>query len=220
LALLGFTVVESTLAKCMARHRKPPAQTSRNFLDNHVPDSVALDFFVVATVRFQLLYCFIVLRHERRCVVHLNVTPHPTARWTPQQVVEAFPFDEAPRFLIRDHDGLYGQDFRQRIKHRGITEVVVANRSPWQSPYVERLTGSIRRECLDHLIVVNEAYLLRILCADFAYCHEARTRLSLDRNAPILQGLSLRAPSERLSGWHARPRHRTHRTIHLSSRPG
>jgi len=136
-------------------------------------------------VSFRLLYCFIVLRHDRRRVVHCNVTPHPTARWTAQQVVEAFPFDEVPRFLIRDHDGIYGQDFRERIKHLGIEEVVIAYRSPWQSPYVERLVGSIRRECLDHVIVLNEARLIRILTSYFQYYHEARTHLSLDRNAPI-----------------------------------
>jgi putative transposase len=139
----------------------------------------------VATVSFRLLYCFIVLRHDRRRVVHFNVTRHPTARWTAQQVVEAFPFDTAPRFLIRDHDGIYGQDFRERVKHLGIEEVIIAYRSPWQNPYVERLIGSIRRECLDHVIVLNEAHLTRILTAYFAYYHEARSHLSLDRNAPI-----------------------------------
>jgi len=184
LALLGHTVADSTVAKYMERGRKPPSQTWRTFLENHVPDIVAIDFFVVATVSFRLLYCFLVLRHDRRRVVHFNVTPYPTARWTAQQIVEAFPFDEAPRFLIRDRDGIYGQDFRERINHLGIEEVVIAYRSPWQSPYVERLIGPIRRECLDHLIVFNEAHLLRILASYFAYYHEARTHLSLERNAP------------------------------------
>jgi transposase InsO family protein len=113
------------------------------------------------------------------------VTPHPTARWTAQQVVEAFPFDTAPRLLIRDHDGIYGEDFRERIKNLGLAEVIIAYRSPWQSPYVERLIGSIRRECLNHVIVFNEAHLTRILTAYFAYYHEARTHLSLERNAPL-----------------------------------
>jgi putative transposase len=178
-------VVESTVAKYMARHRKRPSQTWRTFLKDHVPGIVAIDFFVVATVSFRLLYCFIVLRHERRRVVHFNVTPYPTVRWTAQQGVEALPFDEAPRFLIRDHDGIYVRDFRERIKHLGIKEVISAHRSPWQSPCVERLISSIRRECLDHLIVLNEARLLRILAGYFACYHEARTHLSLDRNAPI-----------------------------------
>ena len=169
----------------MYRHRKPPSQTWRTFLENQVRDIIAVDFFVVATVSFRLLYCFLVLRHDRRRVVHFNVTPCPTARWTAQQVVEAFPFDEAPRFLIRDRDGIYGQDFRDRIKHMGIEEVIIACRSPWQSPYVERLIGSVRRECLNHVIVFNEAHLIRILTSYFAYYHEARTHLSLDRNAPV-----------------------------------
>ena len=185
LALLGHTVSDSTVAKYMVRQRKPPSQTWRTFLDNHVPDIVAIDFFVVATVSFRLLYCFILLRHDRRRVVHFNVTPHPTARWPAQQVVEAFPFDTAPRFLIRDRDSIYGVDFRQRIKALGMEEVVIAYRSPWQSPYVERLIGSVRRECLDHVIVLNEAHLLRILRDYFAYYHEARAHLSLGRNAPI-----------------------------------
>jgi transposase InsO family protein len=185
LHLLGYAVAESTVAKYMSRHRKPPSQTWRTFLANHVGDIAAIDFFVVPTVRFRLLYCFIVLRHERRRVVHFNVTQHPTARGTAQQIIEAFPWDEAPRFLIRDCDGIYGQDFCECVKHMGIEEVVIAYRSPWQSPFVERLTGSIRRECLDHLIVFNEDHLLRILTAYFAYYHESRTHLSLDRNAPI-----------------------------------
>ncbi len=185
LALLGYTVDQSTVAKYMCRHRKPPFQTWRTFLENHVRDIAAIDFFVVPTVRFQLLYCLVVLRHDRRRVVHFNVTAHPTARWTGQQIVEAFPYDEAPRFLMRDHDGIYGVDFRERVKHMGIGEVVIAYRSPWQSPYVERLIGSIRRECLNHVIVLNEAHLRRILTIYFVYYHEARTHLSLDRNAPI-----------------------------------
>jgi putative transposase len=185
LALLGFTVVESTVAKYMDRSRKPPSQTWRTFLDNHVPDIVAIDFFVVATVSFRLLYCFIVLRHDRRRVVHFNVTPYPTARWTGQQIVEAFPFDEAPRFLIRDRDAICGLDFQERIEHMGIEEVIIAPRSPWQNPFTERVIGSIRRDCLDHVIIFNEAHLRRILYSYFAYYHESRAHLSLERNAPL-----------------------------------
>ncbi len=169
----------------MCRHRKPPSLTWRTFLENHVRDIAAIDFFVVATVRFQLLYIFVVLRHDRRRVVHFNVTAHPTARWTGQQIVEAFPFDKSPRFLIRDRDAIYGVDFRERVKHMDIEEVVIAYRSPWQSPYVERLIGSIRRECLHHMIVFNEVHLRRILTSYFAYYHESRAHLSLERNAPI-----------------------------------
>ena len=184
LRLLGYTVAESTVARYMCRHRKPPSQTWRTFLENHVGEIAAIDFFVVSTVSFRLLYCLVVLRHDRRRVVHFNVTRHPTARWTAQQIVEAFSCDEAPRFLIRDRDGIYGKYFRQRIKRMAIEEVIIAYRSPWQNPFVERLIGSIRRECLDHVIVFNEAHLIRILTAYFEYYHESRTHLSLDRNAP------------------------------------
>jgi putative transposase len=191
LALLGYDVTESTVAMYMVRQRKPPSQTWRTFLENHVGDIAAIDFFVVPTVRFQLFYCFIVLEHGRRRVAHFNVTQHPTARWAAQQIVEAFPDDEAPRFMIRDRDSIYGVDFRERVKHMGIEEVVIAYRSPWQSPYVERLIGSIRHECLDHVIVLNEAHLRRILTWYFAYYHEARTHLSLDRNAPVPREVEL-----------------------------
>ncbi len=184
LRLLGHAIAQSTVATYMPRRRKPPSQNWRTFLDNHIRDIVAIDFFVVPTVHFRLLYCFIVLRHERRRVVHVNVTPYPTARWTAQQIVEAFPYDEAPRFLLRDRDGIYGRDFQRRIDRMSIEEVVIAYRSPWQNPFVERLIGSIRRECLDHMIVFNEAHLIRILTDYFSYYHEARTHLSLDRNAP------------------------------------
>ncbi|MCP4250323.1 MAG: transposase family protein [bacterium] len=143
-----------------------------------------MDFFVVATASFRLLYCFIVLRHDRRRVVHFNATAHPTACWSAQQIVEAFPYDEAPHFLIRDRDGIYGSDFRLRVKHMGIEQVVIAYRSPWQNPYCERVIGSIRRECLDHLIVLNEAHLQRILASYFEYYHHSRPHLSLERNAP------------------------------------
>ena len=146
LALLGYTIDESTVAKYMGRSRKPPSQTWRTFLENHIGDIAAIDFFVVPTVRFSLLCCFIVLRHDRRRVVHFKVTQHPTASWTGQQIAEAFPYDEAPRLMIRDHDGIYGHDFQLRVEHIGTEEVVIAYRSPWQSPYFERLIGSIRRE--------------------------------------------------------------------------
>jgi putative transposase len=184
LQLLGYTVAESTVARYMGLRRRPPSQTWRTFLENHVPQIVAIDFFVVQTVRFRLLYCLVVLRHDRRRVVHFNVSSHPTARWTAQQVVEAFPSEEAPRFLIRDRDAIYGVDFRRRVKGMGIEEVITACRSPWQNPFVERLVGSIRRECLDHVIVLNEAHLIRILTSYFEYYHLSRTHLSLERNAP------------------------------------
>ena len=185
LALLGHIVAESTIDEYRNRPRKPPSQTWRAFLDNHIKDIAAIDFFVVPTVSFGLLYCFLVLRHDRRRVVHFNVTAHPSARWTTQQIIEAFPFDEAPRFMIRDRDLIYGQDFQGRVRNMDIEEIVIAFRSPWQNSFVERLIGSIRRECLDHVIVFNEDHLARILSSYFKYYHESRTHLSLERNAPM-----------------------------------
>jgi len=187
LALLGYVVAASTIDKYRIRLRKPPSQTWRTFLDNHAKDIVAVDFFTVPTATFRILFCFIVLRHDRRMVVHFNVTAHPTARWTAQQIVEAFPYDAAPRFLLRDRDSIYGANFRRCVKSMGIEEVVTAPRSPWQNPYAERLIGSIRRECLDHVIVLNEAHMRRILASYFAYYHESRAHLSLERNAPVLR---------------------------------
>ena len=185
LKLIGHDVAESTVAKYLDRPRKPPSQTWETFLKNHVGCLASIDFFVVPTVTFKLLYCFVVLCNDRRRVVHFNVTEHPTAAWAAQQMCEAFPFDQAPRYLIRDRDGIYGEVFRQRLLNLGIKEVVIAPRSPWQNPYVERLIGSIRRECLDHVIVLNEKHLRRILKSYFRYYHESRCHLSLERNAPV-----------------------------------
>ncbi len=156
LHMLGIDIAQTTVAKYMIRRSKPPSQTWQTFLDNHVGDLASVDFFTVPTVTFRILYVFLVVRHERRQIVHFNVTAHPTAQWTAQQLVEAFPFDTAPRYLLRDRDAIYGEQFRRRLRSLGITEVLIAPRSPWQSPYVERLIGSIRRECLDHVTVLNE----------------------------------------------------------------
>jgi hypothetical protein len=185
LALLGHIVAESTVDRYRIRPRNPPSPTWRAFLDNHVRDIVAIDFITVPTATFRLLFAFVVLRHYRRHVVHFNVTAHPTAEWTAQQIVEAFPFDEAPRFLLRDRDLIYGESFQRRVKHMDLEEAVCAPRSPWQNPYCERLGGSIRRECLDHVIVVNERHLRRILRSYFDYYLHSRTHLSLERNSPI-----------------------------------
>ena len=136
------------------------------------------------TVRFKVLFVQVVLAHHRRRVVHFNVTEHPSARWTAQQVVEAFPWDEAPRYLLRDRDGIYGADFRTRVKSMGMQEVLIAPRSPWQNPFAERVIGSIRRECLDHVIVLNKRHLKRTLKDYFRYYHQWRTHLSLDMDCP------------------------------------
>ena len=185
LLLLGHEVAETTVTKYMVRPQKPPSQTWRTFLANHVTDIAACDFFTVPTVTFRVLYVFIVLRHDRREVVHFNVTTNPSAEWTAQQIVNAFPYEEAPRFLVRDRDGIYGDYFKNRIKNMGIEEVPIAPRSPWQNPYCERVIGSIRRECLNHVLVLNEAHLHRILTEYFEYYHNSRCHLSLDRNSPI-----------------------------------
>ncbi len=185
LALLGHTVAEATVRKYRVRHRKPPSQTWRTFLNNHLGEIVAIDFFTVPTSTFRILFAFVVLRHDRRMVVHFNVTAHPTAVWTAQQIIEAFPYDDAPRFMIRDRDGTYGSAFQDRIKNMGIEEVVTAPRSSWQNPFIERLIGSIRRECLDRIIILNERHLRRILRSYFEYYHHSRTHLSLDRNSPV-----------------------------------
>ena len=194
LLLLGYIVSEATVAKYMPKIRKPPSQTWRTFLANHVPDIVAIDFFTVPTLTFGVLYGFVVLRHEQRQVVHFNVTQHLTAQWTAQQIVEAFPFDEAPRYLLRDRDQIYGEYFRQRVKNMGIEEVVIAPQSPWQNPYAERRIGTLRRELLDRVIVLNEAHLRRLMTSYLEYYHIVRPHLSLERNAPIPRPIE--GPSE------------------------
>jgi len=185
LALLGIYVAESTIRKYRVCRKKPPSQTWKTFIDNHIKDIAAIDFFTVHTINFRVLYCFIVLRHDRRKVIYFNVTMHPTAVWTAQQITEAFPFDTAPKYLIRDRDGTYGKYFNQRIKHMGIKEVLITPRSPWQNPFVERVIGSIRRDCLNNFIILNEAHLIRILTEYFDYYHTTRPHQSLDHNAPF-----------------------------------
>ena len=184
LLLLGHEVAERTVAKYMVRTRQPPSQTWQTFLRNHIPDIAACDFFTVPTSTFRVLYVFIVLRHDRRQVVHFNITTNPYAKWTAQQIINAFPYEEAPRFLLRDRDGIFGDDFKHRMKSMEIGEVPTAPRSPWQNPYAERIIGSIRRECLNHMIVLNEIHLRRILTLYFAYYHDVRPHLSLNRNSP------------------------------------
>ena len=168
----------------MVRCRKPPSQTWRTFLENHAQQLVSIDFFTVPTIRFQVLYVFLVLAHDRRRIVHCNVTAHPSAEWTGQQLREAFPFDQLPRYLLRDRDAIFGDDFRGQVRDMGIQEVLCAPRSPWQSAYVERVIGSIRRECLDHVIVFHESSLRRTLASYFDYYHRSRTHLSLGKDSP------------------------------------
>ena len=184
LRMLGFEVSEAAVSKYMPRHPKPPSQTWRTFLENHVGCLASTDFFVVPTATFSLLFVLVVLRHERRRIVHIGTTAHPTAAWVAQQIREAFPWETAPRYMIRDRDRVYGIAFRSRIKAMGIEEVVTAPRSPWQSPYVERVIGSIRRECLDHVIVLNERHLRAILLSYIDYYQRSRTHLALGKDTP------------------------------------
>jgi putative transposase len=186
---LGIEISQATVSKYLVRHRTPPSQTWRTFLTNHVQTLVAVDFFTVPTVMFKVLFVFVVLAHDRRRVVHFNVSASPTAYWTGQQLVEAFPWETAPRYLLRDRDGLYGAEFSSRVQSMGICEVKTAPRSPWQNPYVERLIGTLRRECLDHMVVLNETHLRWLLRDYLAYYHSVRTQLSLDKDAPEPRGV-------------------------------
>jgi putative transposase len=171
---LGIRISESSISKYMVRRPKPPSQTWRAFLENHSKQLVSIDFFTVPTALFRVLYVFIVIQHDRRHLVHFNVTEHPTSEWTARQIVEAFPFDSAPKYLLRDRDGVYGEAFRQQIAVMNIQEVLSAPRSPWQRAYVERVIGSIRRECLDHVVVLNEEGLRRLLTSYIRYYHRSR----------------------------------------------
>jgi putative transposase len=182
---LGIEVAKSTVETYRVRPRGPSSPTWKTFLKNHVQDLVALDFFVVPTVTHKVLFVLLILAHERRRLVHFNITEHPTAEWTAQQMIEAFPWDKAPRYLLRDRDRIYGAYFRQRVRHMGIEEVLIAPKSPWQNPYVERLIGSIRRECLDHVIVLHERHLRRLLTSYFSYYHAWRTHRALDMDCPV-----------------------------------
>jgi transposase InsO family protein len=187
---LGFQISQATVSKYLVRRSKPPSQSWRSFLNNHLWDIVAVDFFTVPTATFRVLYVFLVLRQDRRRILHVNVTAHPTSSWTAQQIIEAFPFDTAPGSILRDRDGTYGRTFRRRVAGMGINEVLIAPRSPWQDAYVERVIGSVRRECLDHVVIVNERHLRRILSRYLDYYHSSRTHLSLMKDAPERRSVS------------------------------
>jgi transposase InsO family protein len=185
LHLLGHDVAESTVAKYMPKGRKPPSQTWKTFLKNHADCLASMDLFVVPTITFKLVYAFVLLLHQRRRVVHLATTTHPTSAWVAQQLREAFPFDTAPRYLIRDRDGIYGDEVRRCLHDLGTEEIVIAPRSPWQNPFCERLIGTFRCDLLDHVIVFNERHLLRLLRGFVDdYYHPVRCHQSLDGNSP------------------------------------
>ena len=152
---LGINLSETTIANYMAKHRQPPSQSWHSFLKNHMTTLVSADFFVVPTITFQLYFVFVIFSHDRRRPIHFAITKNPTAEWTAHQVLEAFPWDSAPRYLLRDRDGIYGEAFSESVRLLGTREVLTAPQSPWQNPYVERFIGSIRQECLDHVIIIN-----------------------------------------------------------------
>jgi transposase InsO family protein len=186
---LGFEVGQSTVAKYMVKRWGPPGQGWRTFLRNHAPDIVAMDLFVVPTIGFNLLYAFVIVRLDRRELVWINVTQNPTAEWIARQLTEAFPWDGAPSYLIRDNDGIYGELTLRRIRAMGIRDKPIAPAAPWQNAYAERLIGSIRRECLDHLVVLSEAHLHRILQSYADYYNKIRTHRSLDKDAPAFRAI-------------------------------
>src|ERR1700693_2043063 len=182
---LGFEIAQSSVAKYMVKRCGPPSQGWSTFLQNRAPDIAAMDFFVVPTIGFKLLYGFVIIRLDRRDLVWINVTTNPTAEWVAYQLTEAFPWDEAPGFMIRDRDRIYGAVVTRRLRAMGIRDKPIAPSSPWQNGFAERLIGSIRRECLDHIVVLGEEHLRRILKSYARYYNETRTHLALDKDAPL-----------------------------------
>ena len=182
---LGFEVAQSTVAKYMVKRCGPPSQGWRTFLRNHAPDIAAMDLFIVPTIGFDLLYAFVIIRLDRRDLAWVNVTTNPTAEWIARQITEAFPWNETPQYLIRDRDRVYGNVVTRRLRAMGIRDKPTAPASPWQNCFAERLIGSIRRECVDHMVVLGEAHLRRILRDYARYYNDIRTHRSLDKDAPV-----------------------------------
>src|SRR5262245_59318569 len=182
---LGFEIAESTVSKYMIRRRGPPSQTSRPFLRNHAAAIAPIDLCVVPTLPFECLFAFLVLGHDRRHLLWFAVTRHPTAEWLAQQLVEAFPWSTAPRYLVHDNDRAYGQAFTNRVRAMGIRDRPISPRSPWQNPYAERLIGTLRRDCLDHVLIFGERHLRGVLTLYSLYYNETRTHLGLGKDAPL-----------------------------------
>ncbi len=191
LIMLGYEISESTVAKYMVRRKGRPNQNWKTFLQNHLGEIAAIDFLTVPTVTFKTLYVFVVLSLDRRRVVHFHVTTHPTSEWTARQLIQAFPFDSAPKYLIRDRDGIYGFDVQRTIEFLGMKEKVISARSPWQNGYCERVVGTIKRECLNHMIIFNEAHARRVLKKYFEYYHDDRTHLGLKKETPGFRSTEL-----------------------------
>jgi len=184
LVMLGIDVSESTVAKYMVKRKGRPTQNWKTFLENHLSEIAAIDFLTIPTITFRTLYVFVVLSLDRRQVVHFNVTSNPTAEWTARQLVQAFPFESAPKYLIRDRDGIYGGRVLETIKFLNMHDKVISARSPWQNGYCERVVGTIKREFLNHMIIFNESHARRLLKKYFEYYHEDRTHLGLDKETP------------------------------------
>jgi transposase InsO family protein len=186
---LGIDVGQTTVAKYMARRRGPPSQGWKTFLHNHADGIASMDLFVVPTISFRLLYGFLILWHGRRELVWLEVTANPSAEWIARQLTEAYGWQEAPRYIVRDRDCVYGEVFIRRLRAMGIRDRPITPHSPWQNGHAERLIGSIRRDCLDHVIVFGERHLRHLLKSYQKYYNEARTHLSLRKDAPIARAV-------------------------------
>jgi len=180
----GIEVSERTVSRLRQTVKRPPSQTWKTFLQNHMGEIIAIDFFTVPTIRLRVLFVFLVIEHQRRRVLHFGISAHPTAEWTGQQVIAAFSEGDARRYLLRDRDSVYGHEFCRRIQSLNTREVITAPRSPWQNAYAERLIGSIRRECLDHVVILSPRHLRRLRKSYFAYYHRSRTHLALAKDAP------------------------------------
>jgi transposase InsO family protein len=202
---LGIEIGQTSVAKYMARHRKPPSQGWKTFLRNHADGIASMDLFVVPTLSFRLLYGLLILSHGRRQILWLSVTAHPTAEWIARQLTEACGWERTPKYIVRDRDRLYGEIFTRRLRAMGIRDRPTAPQSPWQNGHTERLIGSIRRECLDHIVVFGERHLRHMLLLYMEYYNDARTHLSLNKDAPIsraVQAFGRILPTPILGGLH------------------
>jgi putative transposase len=196
---LGIEISERSVSNLIRSLKcSPPSQTWKTFLKNHMHNTVSIDFFTVPTVTFKVLFVLVILKNSRREVLHFNSTTNPTAQWSSRQIIEAFPWDTAPKYLMRDQDKIYGNVFRERIKNMGIQAVISAPKSPWQNPFAERIIGSIRRECLDHVIVFNEKHLRQILKDYFEYYHNDRTHLGLEKDTPVVRAIQIKPKAGKL----------------------
>ena len=184
LIMLGFKVSQSTVSFYMPKRTYRSGQSWLTFLHNHLKETISVDFFSIPTLTYSLLHVFVILSHDRRKLIHFNVTKHPTDEWTSRQLIEACPWVTDYKYLIRDRDSRYASSFKERLSQLNIEDIKTSYRSPWQNGYVERVIGSIKRECLDHVIIINENHLTNILHSYVKYYHNSRTHLGLNKNCP------------------------------------